>query len=68
MDTMALINLCLQVLKDFRVITATILTIVFIGIGNYVVNYRKKTLVRKRKNIVTPPPTEQPQPATEEKK
>lgn len=49
MDITALVNLCISVLKDIRVITAAILTIFFISLGNYVVRYRKRPPKPKKK-------------------
>ncbi len=67
MDITALVNLCISVLKDIRVITAAILTIFFISLGNYVVRYRKRTPKPKKKKSApktaaapTPKPEEQP--------
>lgn len=36
------LNLSLAVLKDWRVIVITIIVIIFISLGNYVVKYKKK--------------------------
>lgn len=67
MDITALVNLCISVLKDIRVITAAILTIFFISLGNYVVRYRKRPPKPKKKKSApktaaapTPKPEEQP--------
>ena len=67
MDITALVNLCISVLKDIRVITAAILTIFFISLGNYVVKYRKRPPKPKKKKSApktaaapTPKPEEQP--------
>lgn len=49
MDITALVNLCISVLKDIRVITAAILTIFFISLGNYVVRYKKRPPKPKKK-------------------
>lgn len=67
MDITALVNLCISVLKDIRVITAAILTIFFISLGNYVVRYRKRPPKPKKKKSAqkpaaapAPKPEEQP--------
>ena len=67
MDITALVNLCISVITDIRVITAAILTIFFISLGNYVVRYRKRPPKPKKKKSApktaaapTPKPEEQP--------
>lgn len=55
MDITALVNLCISVLKDIRVITAAILTIFFISLGNYVVKYRKRPPKPKKKKSAQKP-------------
>lgn len=72
MDITALVNLCISVLKDIRVITAAILTIFFISLGNYVVRYRKRPPKPKKKNsapkpavAATPAPKPEEQPKQE---
>ncbi len=55
MDITALVNLCISVLKDIRVITAAILTIFFISLGNYVVRYRKRPPKPKKKKSAQKP-------------
>jgi hypothetical protein len=49
-----LIQLCLEVLKDTRVIGATIVCIFFMLLANYVVNYRKKPPRNKKAKEVKP--------------
>ena len=44
-----LFNLCLSVLKDWRVIVVTVFLIFYIALVNYVVNYQKKKHVYKAK-------------------
>lgn len=65
MDITALVNLCISVLKDIRVITAAILTIFFISLGNYVVRYRKRPPKPKKKKSA-PKSTAAPAPKPEE--
>lgn len=65
MDITALVNLCISVLKDIRVITAAILTIFFISLGNYVVRYRKRPPKPKKKKSA-PKTAAAPAPKTEE--
>lgn len=68
MDITALVNLCISVLKDIRVITAAILTIFFISLGNYVVKYRKRPpKPKKKKSAQKPAAAATPAPKTEEK-
>lgn len=69
MDITALVNLCISVLKDIRVITAAILTIFFISLGNYVVRYRKRPpKPKKKKSAQKSAATATPAPKTEEQK
>ncbi|MCI6913252.1 MAG: hypothetical protein MR771_08835 [Treponema succinifaciens] len=68
MDITALVNLCISVLKDIRVITAAILTIFFISLGNYVVRYRKRPpKPKKKKSAQKPAAAATPAPKPEEK-
>ena len=68
MDITALVNLCISVLKDIRVITAAILTIFFISLGNYVVKYRKlPPKPKKKKSAQKPAAAATPAPKPEEK-
>lgn len=68
MDITALVNLCISVLKDIRVITAAILTIFFISLGNYVVKYRKRPpKPKKKKSAQKPAVAATPAPKPEEK-
>lgn len=68
MDITALVNLCISVLKDIRVITAAILTIFFILLGNYVVKYRKRPpKPKKKKSAQKPAAAATPAPKPEEK-
>ena len=68
MDITALVNLCISVLKDIRVITAAILTIFFISLGNYVVKYRKRPpKPKKKKPAQKPAAAATPAPKPEEK-
>lgn len=68
MDITALVNLCISVLKDIRVITAAILTIFFISLGNYVVRYRKRPpKPKKKKSAQKPAAAATPAPKSEEK-
>lgn len=67
MDITALVNLCISVLKDIRVITAAILTIFFISLGNYVVRYRKRPpKPKKKKSAQKPAASATPAPKLEE--
>ena len=69
MDITALVNLCISVLKDIRVITAAILTIFFISLGNYVVRYRKRPpKPKKKKSAQKSTATATPTPKPEEQK
>ena len=68
MDITALVNLCISVLKDIRVITAAILTIFFISLGNYVVKYRKRPpKPKKKQSAQKPAAAATPAPKPEEK-
>ena len=68
MDITALVNLCISVLKDIRVITAAILTNFFISLGNYVVKYRKRPpKPKKKKSAQKPAAAATPAPKPEEK-
>ena len=68
MDITALVNLCISVLKDIRVITAAILTIFFISLGNYVIRYRKRPpKPKKKKSAQNPAAAATPAPKPEEK-
>lgn len=68
MDITALVNLCISVLKDIRVITAAILTIFFISLGNYVVKYRKRPpKPKEKKSAQKPAAAATPAPKPEEK-
>lgn len=68
MDITALVNLCISVLKDIRVITSAILTIFFISLGNYVVKYRKRPpKPKKKKSAQKPAAAATPAPKPEEK-
>ena len=68
MDITALVNLCISVLKDIRVIRAAILTIFFISLGNYVVKYRKRPpKPKKKKSAQKPAAAATPAPKPEEK-
>lgn len=68
MDITALVNLCISVLKDIRVITAAILTIFFVSLGNYVVKYRKRPpKPKKKKSAQKPAAAATPAPKPEEK-
>ena len=68
MDITALVNLCISVLKDIRVITAAILTIFFISLGNYVVKYRKRPpKPKKKKSAQKSAAAATPAPKPEEK-
>ena len=68
MDITALVNLCISVLKDIRVITAAILTIFFISLGNYVAKYRKRPpKPKEKKSAQKPAAAATPAPKPEEK-
>ena len=68
MDITALVNLCISGLKEIRVITAAILTIFFISLGNYVVKYRKRPpKPKKKKSAQKPAAAATPAPNPEEK-
>lgn len=58
MDFKEIMNLCIEVLKDWRVIFITVLMIVFISLANYVIKYRKKPMVKKPKAAPAPKPAE----------
>lgn len=62
MDITAITSLCISVLKDTRVITAAVLTIFFISLGNYVVKYKKRPpKPKKSKTASKPVPAEKPE-------
>lgn len=60
-----IVNLCIDVICNWKVIVATILMIIFIEAGNYVITYRKKPKVTKVKETKAVPA---PAPAEKEKK
>ncbi|MBP3365450.1 MAG: hypothetical protein J6K96_00495 [Treponema sp.] len=67
MEFRELSDLCISVLKDFRVIFAAVLTIIFISIGNYVVSYRKRPPRPARlKKAAAQPAQKQEQPEEKE--
>lgn len=43
------LNLSLEVLRDWRVIIITLIAIIFIALGNYVVKYKKRPPKIKKK-------------------
>ena len=55
-----MVDLCASVLKDARVIAIALLTIFFILLANYVVDYRKKPprIKTKRVKVAAAPATE----------
>lgn len=57
MDFMQLLNLCLEVLKDWRVIFITVLMLVFVCTANYVVRYKKRPPKLRKAKKSTPAPT-----------
>lgn len=61
MGKIAFFPLVWSVLKDPRVIFITILMILFVSIGNYVVTYRKKVHIPKQKKKA-PAPAPAPKP------
>ena len=63
MNFSKIVSVCIDVICNWKVIVATILMIVFIEAGNYVITYRKKPKVIKTKE-----PKAAPAPAAEEKK
>lgn len=56
MDFMQLLNLCLEVLKDWRVIFITLLMLVFVCTANYVVRYKKRPPKLRKAKKSTPAP------------
>jgi len=56
MDFMQLLNLCLGVLKDWRVIFITLLMLVFVCTANYVVKYKKRPPKLRKARKSTPAP------------
>ncbi len=66
MEKIDFVPLVLAVLKDWRVIFITILMILFVAIGNYVVNYVKKIKPPKKKKAAPPPPPPKKEEGDEE--
>lgn len=68
MEFRELADLCISVLKDFRVIFAAVLTIIFISIANYVVAYRKRAPrpAKAKKAAAVQTPQKQEEPPQEE--
>ncbi len=66
MEKIAFVPLVLGVLKDWRVIFITVLMILFVAIGNYVVNYVKKVKPPKKKKAAPPPPPPKKEEGEEE--
>ncbi len=62
-----LFDLCLEVLKDWRVIAVTIFLILFLTLVNYIVNYQKKAKVYRVKKSKATTETEK-KPAGESEK
>lgn len=56
MDFMQLLNLCLGVLMDWRVIFITVLMLVFVCTANYVVRYKKRPPKLRKARKSTPAP------------
>lgn len=56
MDFMQLLNLCLGVLMDWRVIFITVLMLVFVCTANYVVRYKKRPPRLRKARKSTPAP------------
>lgn len=54
MDFMQLLNLCLEVLKDWHVIFITVLMLVFVCTANYVVRYKKRPPKLRKAKKSTP--------------
>lgn len=54
MDFMQLLNLCLEVLKDWRVIFIMVLMLVFVCTANYVVRYKKRPPKLRKAKKSTP--------------
>lgn len=54
-----IVSLCIDVICNWKVIVATILMIVFIEAGNYVIRYRKKPKTIKMKESKTAPAPEE---------
>ena len=62
MNIHELASLCIEVLKDWRVIVITIAMILFIELANYVVKYKKKApRVKTKIKKITPPPEQKPE-------
>lgn len=47
------LNLSLAVLRDWRVIIITLIAIIFIALGNYVVKYKKRPPKIKKKFLIS---------------
>ena len=65
MDILGLLKLSLLVMRDWRVIVSTIITVLVIAIANYIVKYTKKAPVEKPKKSApvqnAPAETESPE-------
>lgn len=51
MNLKELIPLCIEVLKDWRVIVITVFLIFYISLANYVIKYKKKPKIYKSKAV-----------------
>lgn len=60
-----LIPLCLEVLKDWRVIVITVFLIFYISLANYVIKYRKKPKIYRSKSVKKDSAPAAPAPAQE---
>lgn len=65
MDYKHILFLSLNVIKDWRVIFITVLCFMVIGIGNYVVKYRKKPPKQKKVRAAPAPAPAAETPAEE---
>ncbi len=63
----SLAELCIQVIKDWRIIASAIGTVIFISLANYVVKYKKRPPVVKHKPVVAAQPKKEA-PAEDEGK
>ncbi|MBQ6566080.1 MAG: hypothetical protein IJL80_03400 [Treponema sp.] len=66
MEKIDFVPLVLAVIKDWRVIFITVLMILFVSIGNYVLHYVKKVKPIKKKKVAPPPPPPKKEEGEEE--
>ncbi|MEE3314245.1 MAG: hypothetical protein VZR56_08820 [Treponema sp.] len=59
-------DLCIEVLKDWRVIVGVLVFIIFSSLAGYVLKYRKKPRPKKVKHVPAPKPAKKEPTENEE--